>query len=149
MSASAEEDSVPGSDCELHSVIEFQRIVLRQRHHNLISHAAKFALQPSSSTISPHHYSPSPTHSNPANLPSNLHSTPSTRLTLWNIYTTLRRHHSSKRSETTAKQERQSTGFFYGLILHIKSRWISKRINSDRNAMLDDCPFDYINCPRH
>jgi hypothetical protein len=31
MSASAEEDSIPGSDCELHSVIEFQRRVLRQR----------------------------------------------------------------------------------------------------------------------
>ena len=76
MSASAEEDSVPGSDCELHSVIEFQRIVLRQRHHNLISHAAKFTLQPSSSTTSSHHYSPSPTHSNPASLPSTLHSTP-------------------------------------------------------------------------
>src|SRR5271155_4907276 len=76
MNASAEEDSVPGSDCKLHSVIKFQRIVLRQRHHNLISHAAKFALQPSSSTTSSHHHNPSPTHSNPANLPSTLHSTP-------------------------------------------------------------------------
>ena len=76
MSASVEGDSVPGSDCELHSVIEFQRIVLRQRHHNLISHAAKFALQLSSSTTSSHHHKPSPTHSNPTNLPSTLHSTP-------------------------------------------------------------------------
>jgi hypothetical protein len=76
MSASAEEDSLPGSDCELHSVIEFQRIVLRQRHHNLISHAAKFALHPSSRTTSSHLHNPSPTHSNPANLPSILHSTP-------------------------------------------------------------------------
>jgi hypothetical protein len=31
MSVSAEEDSVPASDCELHSVIELQRIALKQR----------------------------------------------------------------------------------------------------------------------